>query len=95
MASTSTDSAASSSLLSGSLWKALVALTGPMLVSGALQEVQSLIDLFWVGRLGEELEAVVQDAWGQYRWPWIGYQRGLLSEMKPAKCETKTQATLF
>ena len=59
MASTSTDSAASSSLLSGSLWKALVALTGPMLVSGALQEVQSLIDLFWVGRLGAHAIAAV------------------------------------
>ena len=45
----------------------------------------------WVGRLVNELEAVVQDAWGQYRWPWIGYQRGLLKpETKP-----KTQATLF
>ena len=58
----------------------------------------------WIGRLADELEAVVQDAWGQYRWPWIGYQRGLLSETKPAGRETnhakpetkpKTQATLF
>ena len=48
-----------SPLLSGSLLKALAALSVPMLLSGALQEVQSLIDLFWVGRLGPHAVAAV------------------------------------
>ena len=34
-------------------------LSVPMLVSGALQETQSLIDLFWVGRLGPHAIAAV------------------------------------
>jgi putative MATE family efflux protein len=48
-----------SPLLSGSLAKALASLSVPMLLSGALQEVQSLIDLFWVGRLGPHAVAAV------------------------------------
>jgi len=46
-------------LLSGSLLKALASLSIPMLLSGALQEMQSLIDLFWVGRLGPHAVAAV------------------------------------
>ena len=46
-------------LLSGSLLRALATLSIPMLLSGALQEVQSLIDLFWVGRLGPHAVAAV------------------------------------
>jgi putative MATE family efflux protein len=54
MTTTAPDANASqaSPLLSGSLLRAVTALAVPMLVSGALQEVQALIDLFWVGRLG-------------------------------------------
>ena len=39
-------------LLSGSISKAVVQLAGPMFASAMLQNAQSLIDLFWVGRLG-------------------------------------------
>lgn len=39
-------------LVEGSLLRGLLRLTGPMLVAAVLQNVQSLIDLFWVGRLG-------------------------------------------
>jgi putative MATE family efflux protein len=58
---TSPDTTASdrSPLLSGSLVKALASLCIPMLLSGALQEVQCLIDLFWVGRLGPHAVAAV------------------------------------
>jgi putative MATE family efflux protein len=54
-----TDTSTRSPLLSGSLLRALGMLTVPMLLSGALQEVQSLIDLFWVGRLGPHAVAAV------------------------------------
>ncbi|MFZ4395362.1 MAG: MATE family efflux transporter [Kiritimatiellia bacterium] len=46
-------------LLSGSLLQALARLSVPMLLSGALQEVQCLVDLFWVGRLGPHAVAAV------------------------------------
>ena len=36
----------------GSLIRGVVTLAGPMFVSSILQNAQSLIDLFWVGRLG-------------------------------------------
>lgn len=39
-------------LTSGSLSRGLMRLTGPLLLSALLQNAQSLIDLFWVGRLG-------------------------------------------
>lgn len=39
-------------LLSGSIPRAIVHLAGPMFISAVLQNAQSLIDLFWVGRLG-------------------------------------------
>ena len=39
-------------LTSGSLSKSLMILSGPLLLSALLQNAQSLIDLFWVGRLG-------------------------------------------
>ena len=48
-----------SPLLSGNLLKALASLSIPMLLSGALQEVQSLMDLFWVGWLGPHAVAAV------------------------------------
>ena len=50
---------ARSPLLSGSLLRAMAVLSVPMLLSGALQETQSLIDLFWVGRLGPYAVAAV------------------------------------
>ncbi|NLB55574.1 MAG: hypothetical protein GX811_07390, partial [Lentisphaerae bacterium] len=46
-------------LTSGSLFSALAYLTGPMLISGVLQNLQSMIDLFWVGRLGEDSVAAI------------------------------------
>lgn len=39
-------------LLSGSISNAILKLAGPMFASAMLQNAQSLIDLFWVGRLG-------------------------------------------
>jgi putative MATE family efflux protein len=59
MTSTDTTGSKCSPLLSGSLARALASLCIPMLLSGALQEVQSLIDLFWVGRLGPHAVAAV------------------------------------
>jgi putative MATE family efflux protein len=41
-------------LTSGSILKGLLGLTGPMLASAVLQNLQSVIDLFWVGKLGSE-----------------------------------------
>lgn len=46
-------------LTSGSLPRTLVFLAGPMAISALLQNVQSLIDLFWVGRLGREAVAAL------------------------------------
>ncbi len=43
----------------GSVLRALGVLTAPMLISGMLQNAQSLIDLFWVGRLGPHSIAAV------------------------------------
>ena len=59
MAYSSTTDSNPSPLLSGSLVRALARLSIPMLLSGALQEMQSLIDLFWVGRLGPHAVAAV------------------------------------
>lgn len=46
-------------LLHGSLWRAVTRLAGPMMVSAVLQNAQSLIDLFWVGRLGSTAVAAL------------------------------------
>jgi len=46
-------------LTQGPLFRALVVLSTPMLVSALLQNLQSVIDLFWVGRLGAEAVAAV------------------------------------
>lgn len=46
-------------LTQGSLLKGLLRLTTPMLISTVLQDAQSLIDLFWVGRLGSTSVAAV------------------------------------
>ena len=43
----------------GPVWRAVTALSAPMLVSALLQNAQSLIDLFWVGRLGPVSVAAV------------------------------------
>lgn len=43
----------------GSIASAILTLAVPMLVTGVLQNVQSLIDLFWVGRLGSTAVASV------------------------------------
>lgn len=48
-----------SSLTGGPLAPAIVRLAGPMLVSAVLQNAQSLIDLFWVGRLGSDAVAAL------------------------------------
>ncbi len=46
-------------VLSGRLWDSLLRLAGPMFVSMVLQNAQSLIDLFWVGRLGSDAVAAL------------------------------------
>lgn len=46
-------------LTGGSLVQAVMRLAAPMLASAVLQNVQSLIDLFWVGRLGPTAVAAV------------------------------------
>lgn len=46
-------------ITSGSILRAIGRLTAPMLVGAVLQNVQSLIDLFWVGRLGHQAVAAV------------------------------------
>ncbi len=51
--------AARESLLHGNLWRAVTRLAGPMMVSAVLQNAQSLIDLFWVGRLGSTAVAAL------------------------------------
>ena len=43
----------------GPLLKAIGWLTAPMLVGAVLQNMQSLIDLFWVGGLGSKAVAAV------------------------------------
>ncbi len=43
----------------GSLLRAILLLAGPMMASSVLQNVQSLIDLFWVGRLGADAVAAL------------------------------------
>lgn len=50
---------AGNEITEGSILRALGILTTPMLVSGVLQNAQSLIDLFWVGRLGPHAIAAV------------------------------------
>lgn len=46
-------------LTQGNLLRGLFKLAGPMFVSAVLQNVQSLIDLFWVGRLGSNSVAAL------------------------------------
>lgn len=41
-------------LTTGKIFNCLMKLAGPMFVSAMLQNLQSLIDLFWVGRLGSD-----------------------------------------
>ncbi len=48
-----------SSLTSGSIWRALLALAGPIVAANVLQTVYQLIDTFWVGRLGAAAVAAV------------------------------------
>lgn len=54
-----TDGKYSEKLTGGPLWKGLLGLAGPMFVSMVLQNAQTLIDLFWVGRLGSEAVAAL------------------------------------
>jgi putative MATE family efflux protein len=46
-------------VVSGSLLPGLMRLAVPMLISSVLQNAQTLIDLFWVGRLGSESVAAL------------------------------------
>ncbi len=46
-------------LTEGRISKAILKLAAPMLVGAVLQNIQSLIDLFWVGRLGHQAVAAV------------------------------------
>ncbi len=47
------------SLTTGSVWAALMGLAWPMFVSTTLQNLQSVIGLFWVGRLGSDSVAAL------------------------------------
>ena len=49
-------------LLRGSILRAVLRLSTPMLIGASLQNAQSLIDLFWVGRLGPDAVAAVSMA---------------------------------
>lgn len=49
----------SAPLITGSILKSIHILAFPMLISALLQNLQTLIDLFWVGRLGPEAIAGV------------------------------------
>jgi putative MATE family efflux protein len=51
--------ATESSLTTGSVWKSLIGLAWPMFVSTTLQNLQSVIGLFWVGRLGSDAVAAM------------------------------------
>jgi len=53
------DTGNNNSLTSGGLTKGVFKLAGPMFVSSILQNAQSLIDLFWVGRLGSQAVAAL------------------------------------
>lgn len=46
-------------LTTGNVLKCLLKLAGPMFASAMLQNLQSLIDLFWVGRLGSDSVAAL------------------------------------
>lgn len=46
-------------LVEGGIVRGLLRLSGPMFVSALLQNLQSVIDLFWVGRLGSEAVAAL------------------------------------
>jgi len=46
-------------LTTGSVWKGLMSLAGPMFISTTLQNLQSVIGLFWVGRLGSDSVAAL------------------------------------
>ena len=52
----------SHSITSGSLSRAVIHLSTPMLIGALLQNLQSMVDLFWVGRLGPEAVASVSMA---------------------------------
>ncbi|MEI8140250.1 MAG: MATE family efflux transporter [bacterium] len=47
------------SLTTGSVWQGLIGLAWPMFVSTTLQNLQSVIGLFWVGRLGSDSVAAL------------------------------------
>ncbi len=46
-------------LTQGPLARTLMRLAGPMFISTTLQNAQSVIDLFWVGRLGSDAVAAL------------------------------------
>ncbi len=46
-------------LLTAPLWRSILRLAGPMFAGAMLQNAQSLIDLFWVGRLGPDAVAAL------------------------------------
>lgn len=51
--------ATTNSLTEGSIARGVLRLAGPMLASALLQNLQSMIDLFWVGRLGSDAVAAL------------------------------------
>ncbi len=59
MAGQTTVNTGANRLTEGSLLSGLLGLSGPMFVSAILQNMQSVIDLFWVGRLGSDAVAAL------------------------------------
>lgn len=46
-------------LTTGGVWKGLIGLAGPMFIGATIQNLQSVIGLFWVGRLGSDAVAAI------------------------------------
>lgn len=55
------------------------------------------LSVLWVGvfHAGEPEGAIVGDRWGQYEWPWIAEQRGLVTRPIVATAERTVQSVLF
>ena len=50
-------------LTSGSLWRPLLALSAPIVVTQLLQVLYNLVDTFWVGRLGQDAVSALSFSW--------------------------------
>jgi Na+-driven multidrug efflux pump len=50
-------------LTSGSLWRPLLALSAPIVVTQLLQVLYNLVSTFWVGRLGQDAVSALSFSW--------------------------------